>query len=110
MSLSLRGDRRGQPGHFGTRSFFGVQRCDVGGECPLATLRLGLEEELPPRRDEVRRLAPRIECLGSTAGGEHVGGVICRKHLTVLRSLRTWSSRYVDAASFASPAPDSQRL
>ena len=45
----LRGHRRGDCGQVSGRGLFGVQRCDVGGECPLATLRLGRNEELPPR-------------------------------------------------------------
>jgi hypothetical protein len=67
QSLSLRCHRPRQRRHFGSRSLFRVQRRDVGGECPPATLRIGLKEELPPRRDEVRRLAPRTERLGLAA-------------------------------------------
>ena len=61
----LRGHRRSQSGHFSRSERFGVQRCDVGGECPPASLRLGLKKALPPRRDEVGRLAPGFVRLGS---------------------------------------------
>jgi hypothetical protein len=82
MPACLRRDRGGQGGHDSRRGRFGVQRCDVGSECPSAALRPGLEEELPPGCDEVRRIAPRIERSGAVAPGERLGDVILRKQLT----------------------------